>query len=202
MDVGWAMKSIKIPEKVARNALSFFKRFDNSADAEIEPHEAVALIGQFQYALKERRTAWVLKKPARERRKAKQVTKRETWAQIRDAVLDRAGGQCEGGVAGQVHKGMLSVDHMFGGSGRRQALQSKFTCWALCARCHWLKTENKPDAPFWLWAFVNHCAVQASPFGDMAEDEPSGYSHAASIAKARLEALQTQSQLAHPRSEK
>jgi nucleoside 2-deoxyribosyltransferase len=118
------------------------------------------------------------------RREANAKARKEEWAAIREAVLKRADGKCESpgcgfelGMLQQPHP--LEVDHFFGGTGRRRALQSVETCWALCRRCHRLKTANEPSAAYWLEDFIPHCARY-------------GYSTPKAMALGRLSGLQLQ----------
>lgn len=142
----------------------------------INGHNLQALQASLDRAITPKRAA----APARKRRVAKRASHREEMAGIREAVLERADDHCE---ACRSRTGMaLQVDHMFGGSGRRRALQSVETCWALCNLCHHAKTNSVPDAASWLESFVKHCA----------RHHGTGYAKAAVMAQARLESLQLQ----------
>lgn len=126
-------------------------------------------------------------KAAKPRKAAKAKAHREEMASIREQVLARAGDFCEG--CGLSHT-ELQVDHFFGGNGRRRALQSRFTCWALCSQCHHLKTTNQPDAAAWLAEFVRHCELRAHACTD--EEDRWGYLDARNMARNRLASLQLQ----------
>lgn len=128
--------------------------------------------------------------PARKRRVAKAKTRKDEWAQIREAVLERANGVCEHCRA---PKDRLAADHMFSGNGRRLSLQSKFTVWGLCFHCDQRKTRNDPDASFWLRAFVIHAERLENKVRDAGLDADAlGYRGAAYIAAKRLSSLTIQ----------
>jgi 5-methylcytosine-specific restriction endonuclease McrA len=87
--------------------------------------------------------------PKREKRK----TKRDETATIRAVVVDRARGRCEA-CSFLPLLGLLEMDHFFG---RGRTAQSVANCWLLCRMCHRAKTDNRPDAAFWLRRFIWHC---------------------------------------------
>jgi hypothetical protein len=103
----------------------------------------------------------------------KRQTKATTWKAIKAAVYERAQGQCEAwGIAGYGDKGPIwgrcsnrpmTVDHWLGGSGRRVAMQSVDSCWALCFSCDWNRTHNSPSARHWNEANLHHCRANGLP---------------------------------------
>ena len=66
---------------------------------------------------------------------AKRAARREATAELRNQVVILAGGRCErcgeetAPVFGHMH-------HLYGGSGRRKAMESPETCAWLCGTCH------------------------------------------------------------------
>lgn len=104
-------------------------------------------------------------------------TKREGRAEVRLAVMERANGSCEYCRADSLLSD-LELDHMFG-QARSESLE---TCWALCRYCHREKTNNRPDAEFWLREFITHCGTF-------------GYSAAAERAKRRITFVSTRAAL-------
>ncbi len=132
------------------------------------------LLGEIDLALKPKRSL----KPAKARRAVKGKAHMEGIGEIRRGVFTRAGGRCEE-CERELDEIHLSVDHFFGGSGRRRALQSVETCWVLCSPCHIHKTRNFPSAKHWLENFIRHC-------------EKYGYLNAGRLAQARLSSLELQ----------
>lgn len=126
---------------------------------------------------------------SRRRARAKKEDRQAEWAGVRAQVIRRSAGICENP---DCLADAQEVDHMFGGGGRRKSLESVFTCWNLCSNCHRQKTNNKPNAAYWLVVFISHCATQGAECGDFDHETPAGYAHAASIAKARLSSLEAQ----------
>jgi hypothetical protein len=90
-------------------------------------------------------------------KREKKKTKRDETAAIREAVLERAGDQCEfiypsGDRCSHFAEEM---DHFFS----RRNGQSVSSCWGLCGAHHRLKTDNSPSAAYWLESFIDHCQV-------------------------------------------
>lgn len=95
-------------------------------------------------------------------KRLKVQTRQLTSAQIRAAVMRRADGRCEA-CTGPL--GLSGVwDHWLGGSGRRKALESVETTWALCAYCNHQRTDNIPSAKHWNRRFQTHCDTHGYPF--------------------------------------
>lgn len=95
-------------------------------------------------------------KARRQRRESKTKAKRDQTAEVRAAVMARAGMICECGC-GRWFRGFMGaaqLDH-FEGRGRSESVE---TCWALRADCHRRKTLNDPNAGHWLFSFADHCA--------------------------------------------
>ncbi len=70
------------------------------------------------------------------------------------AVMARAGGQCEAWHHAcyawrRCGRTAFVMDHWLGGNGRRKAMESVETCWALCDRCNADRTANRPTAAYW-----------------------------------------------------
>lgn len=106
---------------------------------------------------------------ARRRKDQKQERHRDKMAMIRGQVTKRAGGKCESCGARTVP----ICDHFFSGSGRRRQLQSERTCWVLCRVCNEDKTNNMPNARYWVIQFASHCRRH-------------GYEEEAQMAERRL----------------
>ena len=97
--------------------------------------------------------------PAAKRRASKAELRAEKISAIRHKVEARSQGRCENSNCAaefsDAHPG--EMDHAFGGSGRRRAMESELTCWMLCHACHRDKTNNLPDAAHWWGRFAKHC---------------------------------------------
>lgn len=89
---------------------------------------------------------------------------------IRAAVCRRAEGSCEHcgvwvGLNGELGG---ELDHA-GGRGKGREKESAENCWLLCGGprfpegCHFRKTNNKPDAAYWLTSFIRHCGKFGFP---------------------------------------
>lgn len=90
-------------------------------------------------------------KPARERRETKAELRREKFSRVRKAAEKRAGGRCEACGNEFSDSDPSEADHIFGGLGRRRALEAVETVWLIHGRsCHRLKTANDPSALHWL----------------------------------------------------
>lgn len=75
--------------------------------------------------------------------------------------------------------GGKECDHFFG---RAKAEEVEATCWVLCSRCHYAKTQNSPSASHWLELFIDHCRRY-------------NYSESQQRAEARLVFVDTRRQL-------
>lgn len=91
----------------------------------------------------------VAKKPKEAKRKAK----REETSEIREAVMNRARGNCEACGRPCSEVSPLEMDHFFG---RAKTQQTTMNCWALCHGCHLDKTNNHPSSAWWLSRFYGH----------------------------------------------
>jgi hypothetical protein len=138
--------------------------------ADVSPDERMAMAA-LEAALKPRPVSSQRKKTAAKRR----TRKAETSA-IYEEVAKRAGGKCEacrGGFSAFAYSvNRPELDHFYG-RGRSADVAS---CWMLCATCHHHKTNNRPDAGYWLRTFFSHCIAH-------------GYSAEAEKARARLEGI-------------
>jgi 5-methylcytosine-specific restriction endonuclease McrA len=102
--------------------------------------------------------------------RASKSKRRAKTSDVRDQVMARADGCCENC---EMEYTDLEMDHFFGGSLRR-VMERLETCWALCRRCHHLKTINAPGRAAWLKRFIEHAKLH-------------GYSDEASLAEGKLE---------------
>lgn len=73
-------------------------------------------------------------------------------ADLYQHLAARARGCCE--ACGVSVMQSREVDHFFG---RAKAEEVEATCWVLCPRCHYAKTQNSPSARHWLDLFIKHC---------------------------------------------
>jgi hypothetical protein len=87
------------------------------------------------------------------------------YAELRRQLWERARGKCECG--GEFFDGCelagAEVDHFFG---RAKAEESAENCWLLSPECHRQKTDNKPEAGYWLRRFMAHCNRQIEQLVD------------------------------------
>lgn len=114
------------------------------------------------------------KRGARVAKAAKRETRRGKIARIREAVRERADGQCEAQVLRRDAIGFevwyrcqnsgSILDHWLGGSGRRQAFESVETTWFLCEGCNGKRGANDPSAAHWNEAFEEHCVKHGYAF--------------------------------------
>ena len=95
--------------------------------------------------------------PAARRRAVKDETRKEEMQQLRSAVVERAGDDCEACQLPFREENPGELDHWFGGSGRRLMAQSFETCWLVHHSCHSDRTNNRPDAAYWIRRFTAHC---------------------------------------------
>ena len=95
--------------------------------------------------------------PAAKRRASKAETRKEEMQQLRSAVVERAGDDCEACQLPFREENPGELDHWFGGSGRRLVAQSFETCWLIHHSCHSDRTNNRPDAAYWIRRFTAHC---------------------------------------------
>jgi 5-methylcytosine-specific restriction endonuclease McrA len=72
-------------------------------------------------------------------------------AAVREVCVERAGGRCE--ACGEIHGAALQMDH-FWGRARDESIQS---CWMVCPKCHFDKTNNRPSRGVWLGGFSLFC---------------------------------------------
>lgn len=154
------MRSVRISAKSVRFILSALEMSPASFAMTQE-------IGELRKALAPRPVS-----SARRKTKTKRETRRATFADVRKAVEKRAGLACECGC-GRWFRGVggaAQVDHFFG----RSRDESVASCWRLRADCHERKTLNRPDAAWWLLAFIAHC-------------DRHGYAAEAAKASARLD---------------
>ena len=93
------------------------------------------------------------RKAAARRERKQEILER---AALRDDVIARSGCRCEACGADLRTAGMV-LDHWLGGNGRRKALESLKTLWALCLSCNEKRTANKPNAAHWNKIFERHC---------------------------------------------
>jgi hypothetical protein len=134
-------------------------------------HHNTYLTAELRRALAPKPTSSARKKTA-----AKKRTRRQQTSAIYEEVAKRAGGKCEacrGGFSAFAYSvNRPELDHFYG-RGRSADVAS---CWMLCATCHHHKTNNRPDAGYWLRTFFSHCIAH-------------GYSAEAEKARARLEGI-------------
>jgi 5-methylcytosine-specific restriction endonuclease McrA len=112
-------------------------------------------------------------KPLRDRKKAQRRSKADETHAIRLQAFSRSGGSCECGCGRTISFASGELDHFHGKGKVKQALSN---VWALTRDCHVAKTNSKPDARWWLEAFIQHCGRH-------------GYKAEAEKAKARLESM-------------
>jgi 5-methylcytosine-specific restriction endonuclease McrA len=153
--------------------------------ASVDGEPARRMLEELDSALKVKKSV----RASRVRRETKKKTRKEKWAEIREAVLRRSHGLCECGCGDEYER--LEVDHFFGGNGRRKALESVETCWALSPNRHWQKTQNL-DPETDLREFIAHCNDHAGRNAQTNLPMAHRYAEAAEMARARLEALQLQ----------
>lgn len=137
------MRSVRISLKTARACVSVLRDSGQYALAE-----------ELLRAMEPKRSV----KAAKVRKTAKKRTKKEETAEIREALLARAGGVCECGCGEQLEGSSFhwraEMDHFFPKARTRQTVK---TCWLVAAHCHRMKTANDPDAAYWLEKFASHC---------------------------------------------
>jgi len=121
------------------------------------------------YLLQKGKPSPARKKASGVRKQEKRANHREETARIRDAVFARADGKCENCFKTDLH---LQLDHWLGGSGRRVQRQSLASTWAVCASCHFARTDNMPDAAYWNDRFERHCFKHGYFFHPHAEHAP------------------------------
>lgn len=112
--------------------------------------------------------------PRKIEKKAKKLSKRGQTAEIRAAVMARAGGLCEEryhGLRG-CNGAADEMDHWLGGSGRRLQKQSVENCWALCWNHHVYRQQGRPSAEWWNERFREHCKRFGYPFVPHIEHQP------------------------------
>lgn len=142
-----------IPARLGRDLLDFL---DAHSDEWRAANDLATRLRRFGFG-RPRKSA----KPARARREEKRAAHRDEMAEIRAAVMKRAGGACE-----QCEQpcARLELDHWLSGSGRRRPEQSVASTWALCGVCHHARTKSIPDAEWWNRAFAAHCAKHGYAF--------------------------------------
>lgn len=163
------MRAIKISLKTAKHLVDILGRSDHSGD--------VAAVRELRASMAPKKFV----KAAKARKATKKASKRDETAAIREAVMKRADNHCECGC-GYLFKGSnwlsyaneAELDHFFPKGRTKQTVK---TCWALTRACHRLKTDNKPDAAFWLRRFICHA-------------ENHDYAAEARLARGRLESLE------------
>lgn len=132
------MRSVRISLKTARYLVGVLGLSNHSGDQ--------SAVRELRRAMEPKRSV----KLAKVRKTAKRATKKEETAAIREAVMARADGRCEDcGSSGCP----LELDHAFG---RGHVQQTERNCWALCGPCHREKTNNRPNAAYWLKRFTLH----------------------------------------------
>jgi hypothetical protein len=92
------------------------------------------------------------KSSAAKRTEKRRRTKREETSAIYEQVAKRAGWWCENCNRTLDALNPGEMDHQLG----RRVPQSIENCWMLCRTCHRAKTENRPDAEYWLRAIASH----------------------------------------------
>lgn len=132
--------------KVLRELLSVVGTHPNLRDT-----ERARLLVAIHAAITPKRSA----KPAAKRRAVKKATRKQKTADVRAAVMERAGSFCE--VCGAYPTDREpDLDHFRSGAHKRSN-ESIEGCWALCRPCHHAKTDNVPDRIYWLRTFREHC---------------------------------------------
>ncbi len=79
----------------------------------------------------------------RAEKEAKKKTKKAETADIRAAVMERAGGSCEICGAHETNLSPLELHHALG---RAKATQRDGNCLGICRTCHRNMTDNRPSA--------------------------------------------------------
>jgi len=153
---------------------------------------AEALLKEVRHALETKKSV----RAHRVRTVAKRKTRKEEMAELREQVALRADGMCEACAVRGLEAVGTEMDHFFGGSGRRRALQSRFTCWLLCSGHHIEKTKGLPSVEHWLVRFMDHCNAKAADVEDHLFAK--GYCDAAEMAQARLDSLTLQGRASPP----
>jgi hypothetical protein len=125
------------------------------------PSEAARLLPYFTERRKNEK-----QKATQKRKLQGALAARAGIAEIRAAVMVRAGGQCEGCL--KRWGWSWTLDHFLGGAGRRKEKESIETCWALCGvptgpGCHGKRTRNEPSAAHWNDRFREHCERYGYP---------------------------------------
>lgn len=133
------MKSVRISVRAARELLAMSEGRGSA------PHGAYELSKALEVKPTDR--------AARKARTAKRLSHNEETAVIRAAVIARAKGRCECGCGRHILTGTGQMDHYAGRVRQRQSIE---WCWWLSRECHRAKTDNKPDAMTWHFAFLKH----------------------------------------------
>lgn len=132
-----------------------------------------------------------LKKQRKEKQEQERLTKKGETARIREAVVERAGNQCEAAAYERfwphLREHGMQLDHWLGGWGRRRQKQCVENTWLLCPPCHRERTVNAPSAAYWNNIFRQHCAKYGYPFTPHIEHERAARSapKALAISSAR-----------------
>ena len=134
---------VSLSRKDALELLSFVADLDGNA-----------AVNRLRAALKARPKKVAARKEKRQGVAKTKADKRDETAEIRAAILARAGGECEYCGAVATAHNPLELDHMFG---RIRLPQSTQSCWMLCRLCHRAKTSGDPTAASWFWRFAGHC---------------------------------------------
>jgi hypothetical protein len=105
------------------------------------------------------------KKAQAARKSAKAVQHTDSTASIREAVMQRANGNCE--ACGKAW-GVATMDHWSCGTGKSQR-QTVENCWFLCGApfipgsCHYLRQRNEPSISVWNELFRIHAKRHGLP---------------------------------------
>lgn len=135
---------VKVPRKALRRAVDLLGTG--------APALAKGLIAELESLLKPRPSKPLRKERLKQKARKKEA-KRDETAVIRARCVLRGGNKCERCGIGP-NWFPLELDHAFG---RARVKQTERNCWVLCRLCHRRKTDNEPEAAFWLEAFREHC---------------------------------------------
>lgn len=148
------MRSVRISLKTAQWLLETMERVSEATGPGIGfTRDAASVLSDLRAAMTPKKSV----KLAKARKETKKKTKRAETSEIREAVMSRAGGQCEMCGAHETNLNRLEMHHALG---RVRAQQSVENCLALCGPCHRDITDNRPSA-------VDVLQGQASKFGQL-----------------------------------
>lgn len=155
---------MKIPPKLVRETIGHLRM---EAD-ETGSYGALRLAEKWEHYARPapKKTLPGLSKSVAKRLKVQ--TRKEKTSAVREAVMKRAAGFCEGCGSAPTAFNPLELDHFRGGSLKRSR-ESVAGCWALGRLCcHRPKTLNRPNAEYWRAHFRMHLTRNHLPIpGDL-----------------------------------